>query len=520
MEEGLVALVVAVAVQVVHLAAGGGVEVQLFEPEDGPGALVEAFQAVGDAGLDGVEARDFVELVADLVELLQERALAEADFAVVPDLIAHEADPFGGVAFAGAPEEGGLGFFVPVVGAREAAVLVVVADGFLVVVDELVGAERGLVGFEETAAAFLGGVHQEDVVAEAVEEAVRVVRVHHRLVHVVHQDVADERGQDAALGDAHLAEVVGQLAFVHPAELAFDRFLAGLVLLADPGEVGVPESGFPALLEDGLLEVVSVQVRVQDGQGARRLCPVDPVPVDEPVQRLPHAPMVHDVVELLDVAFRHPHRLVRLPEAEDVGDGVIGLGHILLLRVLAVVVPTLPVGEDFLVEERVQQLRQVFAGELDENFGVEVLVHADGPEGDHHPVLQDFLFLQEGRGLRRNQGDIPGRDCLPEGFDERLQPREIAEPGVVLPLFPLGKIPGDGHPERGGVVLQVPGTFVVQVAAVLLPGRDPGPLGGKQFADRLEYVTLFPRFLLLPDPLDPLLDQDLENAVLRDKAYE
>ena len=56
MEEGLVALVVAVAVQVVHLAAGGGVEVQLFEPEDGPGALVEAFHTVGDAGLDGVEA--------------------------------------------------------------------------------------------------------------------------------------------------------------------------------------------------------------------------------------------------------------------------------------------------------------------------------------------------------------------------------------------------------------------------------------------------------------------------------
>ena len=193
-----------VAVQVVHLAAGGGVEVQLFELQDGPGALVDAFHAVGDAGLDGVDVRSLVELEADLVELLLERALAEADFAVVPDLIAYEADPFGGVAFAGAPQEGSLGFFVPVVGAGEAAVLVVVADGFLVVVDEFVGREGGLVGFKEPAAAFLGRVHQEDVVAEAVEEAVRVVRVHHGLVHVIHQDVAYERGQDAALGDADL----------------------------------------------------------------------------------------------------------------------------------------------------------------------------------------------------------------------------------------------------------------------------------------------------------------------------
>ncbi len=522
--QGFVALVVAVAVQVVHLAAGGGVEVQLFELQDGPGALVDAFQAVVDAGLDGVDVRGLVELKADLVELLHERALAEADFAVVPDLIAHEADPFGGVAFAGAPQEGGLGFFVPVVGAGEAAVLVVVADGFLVVVDELVGREGGFVGFEEPAAALLGRVHQEDVVAEAVEKAVGIVRVHHRLVHVVHQDVADERGQDAALGDADLTQVVPEISLVDPAELAFNLLLPGLQLLAEPREVVVPETGLAAFFEDGLLEIVPVQVGFQDLNGPGGSLPVDVAFLQKPFQRLHHASVIDDVVELLDVAFGHPDGFVLLLEFQDVGDGVVGLGHIEFLRMLAVVVAPYPVGKDLLVEQRVQQARQVFAGKLDEDLGLEVFVHADGPECDHHAVFQGFRFLEDGRGGGRDQGDVPGRDRLHNVRNEPVQLREVAGPGAVLLSFLAfdhpGTVPVDGLSECGGVVLQVPGAFVVQVAAVLLAGCDPGPLGGKQFADFLEHVTLLPGFLFLPDPLDALLDEDLENAVLRGKAYE
>jgi len=477
---------VTVAVQVVHLAAGGGVEVQLFELQDGPGALVDAFHAVGDAGLDGIDVRGLVELEADLVELLLERALAEADFAVVPDLIAHEADPFGSIAFAGAPQEGGLGFFVPVVGTGEAAVLVVVADGFLVVVDELVGREGGFVGFKKPAAAFLGRVHQEDVVAETVEEAVGVVRVHHGLVHVIHQDVADERGQDAALGDANLAQVVPDFSLVDPAELALNLLLSGLQLLAEPREVGVPETGLAALLEDGLLEVVPVQIGFQDLNGPGGSLPVDVAFLQEPFQRLHHASVIDDVVKLLDVAFGHPDGFVLLLEFQDVGDGVVGLGHIEFLRMLAVVVAPNPVGKNLFVEQRIQKLRQILAGQFDEDLGLEVLVYADGTESNEHPILKIFILLENGRRIRLFQGDIPRSDSVLDLLGEAVQLRQVAGAGdVFVPFLSLADarpVAADGFPQGSGRILQLAGPTVFELAAAFLSGSDPGALGRKNLA--------------------------------------
>ena len=514
----------AVTVQVVHLTAGGRVEVQLFKLQDGPGALIDAFHAVGDAGLDGVDVRGLVELEADLVELLLERALAEADFAVVPDLIAHEADPFGGVAFAGGPQEGGLCFFVPVVGAGEAAVLVVVADGFLVVVDELVGREGGLVGFKEPTAAFLGRVHQEDVVAEAVEEAVGVVLVHHGLVYVVHQDVADERGQDAALGDADLTQVIPEFMLVDPAELAFNLLLSGLQLLAEPREVGGPESGLAAFLEDGLLEVVPVQIGFQDLYGPGGSLPVDVTFLQEPFQRLYHTSVIDDVVEFLDVAFGHPDGFVLLFEFQDVGNGVVGLGHIEFFRMLAVVVAPYPVGKNLLVEQRVQQLRQILAGQFDEDLGLQVVVDADGPESDEHPVLEIFILLENGRRARFLQGDAPRSDSVLDLLDEAVQFRQVAGAGeVFVPFLSLADarpVAADSFPQGRGRILQLAGTAVFELAAAFLPGSDPRALGRKDLAELLIYGTLGSLLVRLPDPLDTLFDENPENAVLRGEIYE
>ena len=70
MPERLGGLVVAVAVQQVHLPAGRGVEVQPVELEDGPAYAVQALHQGGDAG-----AYRFVEVLypvvaeADPVEL-------------------------------------------------------------------------------------------------------------------------------------------------------------------------------------------------------------------------------------------------------------------------------------------------------------------------------------------------------------------------------------------------------------------------------------------------------------------
>ena len=511
--QGFVALFVPIAVQEVHLAAGGGVEVQLFELQDGPGDAVQGTEAFGDGGLDTVDAGRLVVAEADLLELLHERTLAKTHFAVAPDFIAHEADPFGGIALAGAPQERGFCLFVPIGGQGEPAFLEVVADGFLVVVDESMRGEGLLVGLEQTSAFFFRGVHQDDVVAEAVEQPVRIVLVHDRPVHVVHQDVADERGQDPALGDAHLAQVLVQFAFVDPAELAVDLVHRDSHAAGETRKVGIPESGLPALFQHGLLEVVTVQIGLQDADGSGRLGPVDAVFVDEPVQRFQNAPVMDDVVELLDVAFRHPGRPVRLPEFQDVGDGVIGLGHVQLPRVLVVIVAPTPVGEDFLVEMRVQQIGQILAGQLDEHLGFQVVVYADGPESDQHPVLEVLPFLEDGGRYRFLQGDVPGCDRFPDIRHEPVQCRQVAGVGDAA-------VPVDGQAERRRGVLQQAGTLVVQVAAVLLAGGDPGTAGREERAKFSIDGVLRPALVVLPDPLDTLLDEDRQDALLRSIVYE
>ena len=283
---------------------------------------------------------------------------------------------------------------------------------------------------------------------------------------------------------------------VDPAELAFNLLLSGLQLLAEPREVGVPESGLSAFLEDGLLEVVPVQIGFQDLYGSGGSLPANVAFLQEPFQRLYHASVIDDVVEFLDVAFGHPDGFVLLLEFQDVGNGVIGFGHIEFLRMLAVVVAPYPVGKNFLVEQRVQQLRQILAGQFDEDLGLQVVIDADGPEGDEHPVLPLFILLENGRRLRLLQGDIPRSDAVLDLLDEAVQFRQVAGAGeVFVPFLSLADarpVAADGFPQGRSRILQLAGAAVFELAAAFLPGSDPRALGRKDLAELLIYGTLGP----------------------------
>ena len=83
--------------------------------------------------------------VANLVELLLKRTFAEADITVATDFVSHEANPFGRIPFAAPPTERSLCLFIPVSSLGQPTNLVVVPDGFLVVINELMKQVKSLV---------------------------------------------------------------------------------------------------------------------------------------------------------------------------------------------------------------------------------------------------------------------------------------------------------------------------------------------------------------------------------------